>query len=196
MERLDYQEVSGNKLYILRSDLGQIYTNLWSQKRFAQEAKLLKELHSRYGNGEFIYLQDYEDLNKDVNVLGYELSQTRKMADKLFSAAAHANVSSDIMSEVTSLQESLNALDTELNGNPAKNQRGERNRPTRGDRVFALWRGISTSTYGPTETHQETMRIIKEQWEDLKTRLEAQQIKARSIADKVEAAGGSWVEGR
>lgn len=142
------------------------------------------------------FWRSYEDLNKDVNVLGYELSQTRKMADKLFSAAAHANVSSDIMSQVTSLQESLNTLDTELNGNPAKNQIGERNRPTLGDRVFALWRGISTSTYGPTETHHETMRIIKERWEDLKTRLEAQQIKARSIAEKVEAAGGSWVEGR
>jgi photosystem II stability/assembly factor-like uncharacterized protein len=142
------------------------------------------------------FWRSYEELNKDVNVLGFELNKARKMAEKLFYAAAHANVSSDIMAEVTSLQESLNDLDTELNGNPAKNQIGERNKPTLGDRIFALYRGISTSTYGPTETHEETMRIIKEQWFDLKEGLEAEQVKAKSIAKRIVEAGGSWVEGR
>ncbi len=138
----------------------------------------------------------FEDLSRDVNRLGIELSNTRKMADKLFYAAAHANVSGEILTQVKELQKNLDDLDTELNGNPAKNQIGERNKPTIGGRLFALWRGISTSTYGPTETHEETMRMIKMQWADMKNDLEAQKVIAKSIADKIVAAGGSWVEGR
>lgn len=142
------------------------------------------------------FWRSFEDLTKDVDVLGIELSNARKMAEKLFYAASHANVSSEIMNEVSSLQKDLNALDTELNGNPAKNQIGERNKPTLGDRTFALWRGVSTSTYGPTETHKETMQIIKKQLADLNGKLETQQAKAKNLADQIVEAGGSWVEGR
>ncbi|MEO1253627.1 MAG: glycosyl hydrolase, partial [Bacteroidota bacterium] len=137
----------------------------------------------------------FEDLSKDVDVLSIELSNTRKTARKLFYAAAHANVSDELLSEVSSLQKNLDELDTQLNGNSAKNQIGERNGPTIGDRTFALWRGISTSTYGPTETHEETMRIIKTQWLELKDKLEEQKTITRSIAKRVVEAGGSWVEG-
>ncbi|MEQ9006964.1 MAG: glycosyl hydrolase, partial [Ekhidna sp.] len=142
------------------------------------------------------FWRSYEDLNRDVNVLGWELSRARKMADKLFTAATKANVGNEILSEIVEIREVLNDLDTELNGNAAKNQIGEKNRPTLGDRVFALYRGISTSTYGPTETHEETMRIIKKQWAEMKSTLEAQQVKEKSIADRIIEAGGSWVEGR
>ncbi|MEQ8629833.1 glycosyl hydrolase [Ekhidna sp.] len=138
----------------------------------------------------------YEDLSRDVGKLGVQLSKSMKMADLLFKAAGHANVGSDVIAEVATLRSELGKLDTEFNGNPAKNQVGEKSRPTIGARLFALNRGITTSTYGPTETHEETMRIIKEQWTDMMARLEAQRIKAQSIADKVVEAGGSWVEGR
>lgn len=142
------------------------------------------------------FWRSYEDLNRDVNVLGWELSQARKMADKLFTAATKANVGNELLSEIVEIREVLDDLDTKLNGNPAKNQIGERNKPTLGDRIFALYRGISTSTYGPTETHEETMRIIKQQWTEMKSTLETQQVKEKSIADRIIEAGGSWVEGQ
>ncbi|SNS98018.1 Uncharacterized protein SAMN05421640_1870 [Ekhidna lutea] len=142
------------------------------------------------------FWREYENLGRDVSKLGIQLSKTRKMADMLFKAAGHANVGSEILTEVATLQSELGKLDTELNGNPAKNQIGERSKPTIGSRLFALNRGITTSTYGPTETHKETMRIIKDQWANMMARLETQRIKAQSIADKVVEAGGSWVEGR
>ncbi|MEM7298306.1 MAG: glycosyl hydrolase, partial [Bacteroidota bacterium] len=142
------------------------------------------------------FWREYEDLNRDVGVVAIELSNARKMADKLFYAAGHANVGSDVLTEVEALRQSLNGLDSELNGNPAKNQIGERTRPTIGGRAFALWRGVSTSTYGPTETHKETMRIIKKQLGEMKTKLRAGQAKAKSLAKQVVDAGGSWVEGQ
>ncbi len=142
------------------------------------------------------FWRTFEGLNRDIGVLNIELSNTGKRINKLFTAAKKANVGNEILSEIIEIRKALNDLDTEFNGNPAKNQIGERNKPTIGNRVFALWRGISSSTYGPTETHKETMQIIKKQWTHMKTRLESQQVKAKSVAEKVVEAGGSWVEGQ
>ena len=142
------------------------------------------------------FWRSYEDVSRDVDKLSITLANTRKMTDKLFYAVAHANMGSDVLAEVTKLKADLDQIDLRLNGNPAKNQIGERNTPTLGDRVFALWRGISTSTYGPTETHKQSMKIIKDQWSEMTNELEAQKAIAKSIADRVVAAGGSWVEGQ
>ena len=117
------------------------------------------------------------------------------MADKLFYAAAHANVGSELMNEVSALQKELGALDSQLNGTPAKNQIGEKNRPTIGDRLFSLNRGITTSTYGPTSTHRQTMELIKKQLNDMNDKLTSGKSKAKSLAQQVKDAGGSWVEG-
>ena len=140
------------------------------------------------------FWREFEDVGRDVDMLGIQLSSTRKRANKLFYAAAHANLEGSVLSEIKSMQAELDKLDTEFNGNAAKNQIGERNKPNLGGRLFALWRGISTSTYGPTETHKETMRIIKKQRAEMKSVLDAQMTKAESIANKIVEAGGSWVE--
>ncbi len=140
------------------------------------------------------FWREFEDLGRDVDMLGIQLSSTRKRANKLFYAAAHTNLEGSVLSEIKAMQSELDKLDTEFNGNAAKNQIGERNKPNLGGRLFALWRGISTSTYGPTETHKETMRIIKKQRAEMKSALDAQMTKAESIANKIVEAGGSWVE--
>lgn len=142
------------------------------------------------------FWRSFEDLGRDAGVLSIELSNARKRTEKLFTAATKSNVKPDVLNEVMDIREALNTIDIRLNGNPAKNQIGEKNRPTLGDRTFALWRGVSTSTYGPTSTHKETMRIIKKQWGAMKADLEAQQAKVEDVANRIVAAGGSWVEGR
>ncbi len=141
------------------------------------------------------FWREYEDLSRDVSALAIQLSNTRKMADKLFYAAGHANVGPEVLEQITALQGSLHAMDTELNGNAAKNQIGERNKPTIGGRLFALNRGITMSTYGPTETHKATMEIIKKQLSQLQTTLAAGRAEAKRLAKAVVEAGGSWVEG-
>lgn len=136
----------------------------------------------------------YEDLSRDVGKLGIQLSNTMKLSDKLIKAAGIANMENDVLEEIADVREALGKLDTELNGNAAKNEARERNRPTLGERLFALYRGITTSTYGPTQTHNETMQIIKKQWGDLSQRLNELRVRAEGLADQVEAAGGSWIE--
>ena len=141
------------------------------------------------------FWREYEDVSRDVSALSIELANTRKMSDKLFFAATQANVSTEVLSRVSALQKELGTMDSRLNGNPAKNQIGEKNKPTMGARLFALTRGVEISTYGPTTTHKETMRIIKKQLMEMNSGLEASKNQAKDIAQKILDAGGSWVEG-
>jgi len=141
------------------------------------------------------FWREYEDVSRDVSALSVELSNTRKMSEKLFSAAAHANVSTKVLTQVAALKKELGSMDSRLNGNPAKNQIGEKNRPTLGARLFALTRGVETSTYGPTTTHKETMRIIRKQLGEMSSKLEISKKQTTNLAEKILDAGGSWVEG-
>ena len=49
---------------------------------------------------------------------------------------------------------------------PAKNEIGEKTRPTVGNRIFTIFLGVSGSTYGPTSTHLMSFEIIKEEDEE------------------------------
>ena len=61
--------------------------------------------------------------------------------------------------------------------------------------MFALNRGITTSTYGPTKTHEMTVEIINDEWAEIDDKLSALRDEARKLGKKVVAAGGAWIEG-
>ena len=142
------------------------------------------------------FWRQYESMSRDVNALGIKLSNTRKTAKKLMSAALKANVDSQTLEKIATLSASLSALDTELNGHPAKKQIGERSKPTLGARLFALNRGITLSTYGPTETHKKTMGIVIEQWSAMNEQLVELMEQTAQISSEIIEAGGSWIEGQ
>jgi hypothetical protein len=141
------------------------------------------------------FWRSYEELSRDLGALSIRLSNERKRIDQIFSAAMNANVNTEMLTEIGTLKEELNAMDMILNGNPAKNQIGERNKPLLGERLFALSRGISTSTYGPTETHKQTMEIIESQMSEMEDQLSTLAARVKQAGSQVKAAGGSWVEG-
>ena len=99
------------------------------------------------------------------------------------------------MERIAKLRQELEALDTKLNGNSAKNEIGEKVKPTIGNRLFALNRGISTSTYGPTPTHLETVKIITNEWQSINNKLTQLKTEAKQIGALIVKAGGPWVEG-
>lgn len=142
------------------------------------------------------FWRKYEDLSRDVNGFNIQLSNTQKMAEKLMSAAMKANLGGEVMERIAALSSSLGEMETQARGNSAKNQVGEKSRPTIGNRLFALNRGVSLSTYGPTETHKMTMEIIVKQLGELTSELETLKNEAREIGRAIVNAGGSWVEGQ
>jgi photosystem II stability/assembly factor-like uncharacterized protein len=138
----------------------------------------------------------YEQLSRDVNKLSMQLSNTVKTVEKLTWAASRSNVSNEVIAQVAQLRIEIQNLQTKLNGNAAKNEIGERVKPTIGGRLFALNKGITLSTYGPTETHKQTMEIIKNQLQELNASLQLAFAKVSTLAKQVVDAGGPWIEGQ
>jgi photosystem II stability/assembly factor-like uncharacterized protein len=141
------------------------------------------------------FWRQYEQLTRDVNTLAIQLENTRKASKKLFTAAVNSSLDKQVIERIANLRKELNVLDTKLNGNPAKNEIGEKVKPTIGSRLFALNRGIAKSTYGPTITHQNTVKIILDDWNAVNEKLTSLKSEAKAIAELVVKAGGPWVEG-
>ncbi|MFC2155101.1 glycosyl hydrolase, partial [Acidobacteriota bacterium] len=70
------------------------------------------------------------------------------------------------------IRESLLNLDQQLNGNPAKDQVGEKTNPTFRSRMFAAMDGSWSSTYGPTPTHKRSLEIAKGEFVTFKSALD------------------------
>ncbi|MCP4460149.1 MAG: glycosyl hydrolase [Cytophagales bacterium] len=142
------------------------------------------------------FWREYEGVGRDVGILQTNLSNAFKTSEKLLVAASRTNVSNEQIERVAELQGSIESIQTRLGGNAAKNEIGEGGKPTVGARVFALYKGIAWSTYGPTETHKQTIAIIKKQVGEMSTDLTAVSSEISAIAKQIVDAGGPWIEGQ
>lgn len=141
------------------------------------------------------FWREYEQMTRDVNALKTQLATMRKVSDKLLIGAQSSNVNASVLERAAKLKSDLYQIDTQLNGNPAKVKIGEKVKPNIGERLFALNRGISTSTYGPTPTHLETVKIIETEYKLMRNELDKLRTEAQEIKDLIKDAGGPWIEG-
>ncbi|KXX71261.1 glycosyl hydrolase [Flammeovirga sp. SJP92] len=141
------------------------------------------------------FWRKYENLTREVSTLSIQLSNTQKASTKLFNAAVSSSLDHQMMERIATLNTQLASLDTQFNGNPAKNEVGEKSKTTIGERLFALNRGISMSTYGPTATHLKTVKIIEDELKALQEKLAPLKTEVKEIGAKVLEANGAWIEG-
>jgi len=142
------------------------------------------------------FWREYEQVGRDVSRLQTQLSNSYKTSDKLIIAASRTDVGNDVIEQAAKLKMDIEKMQTELGGNAEKNEIGERSKPTIGDRMFALYKGLAWSTYGPTGTHKETMRIIKKQVAEMNAGLTTTSSEISAIAKQIVDAGGPWIEGQ
>ncbi|MGK0378306.1 MAG: photosystem II stability/assembly factor-like uncharacterized protein [Patiriisocius sp.] len=123
----------------------------------------------------------FEKTSKRIKALEHALDQSSMAPGKL-------EVALDILSK------DINKLNTEVNGNAAKNEIGEKSKPTLGERSFAVYRGIERSTYGPTASHKEQMIIIEKQLKEQEITLSSIDQRMDAIYNQMKAAGAPFVE--
>jgi hypothetical protein len=138
----------------------------------------------------------YESLSQEVSKFEIQLGNTEKTVDKLLWAGSRTNVSHEVITRIAALKDDVFGIKEQVSGNAAKNEIGERNRPTIGDRLFAVNRGITLSTYGPTPTHRQSMTIIVDQLKSLNKSLDTLNVRIADLAKIVKDAGGPWIEGQ
>lgn len=91
--------------------------------------------------------------------------------------------------ELYTLRNEIQALKTDLFGEPLKLEMGEKTQPLISERIFALARGVAYSSYGPTKTNLETMQIILDELEDFEARSTVIQNKLEQAEQSLKAMG-------
>ncbi len=102
----------------------------------------------------------------------------------------------ELYKELAAIQKDLREIDQLMNGMKAKDEVGEKQSPTVGSRMSVARRGLSTS-YGPTELHEQSLAIAEEEITAIKNRLEEiSEQRIPALESKLKAAGAPWMEGQ
>lgn len=140
------------------------------------------------------FWRNFEKTSAQSNKLSLEIDKNLKYAKALRSALNNSRL--DGVTEIKTINEvrtQLTKLNELFNGNEVKNQMGEKNKTTIGERFFDIYRGIGGATYGPTKTNIESLNIIKNQLTKIASSLSEENKKLKEISDKIVKSGGPEV---
>lgn len=137
----------------------------------------------------------YEDASKEASKLTLSLTNAMSKAEAMQTALRQSSATPGTLDkEISQLRQRLLDINTAYNGNAEKNQMGAKTKPTIGGRLFTLEVGVANSTYGPTETHQQTLRIVNDQLATLNGQLAAAKTEMDRLIKSLIAAGAPWIE--
>jgi hypothetical protein len=86
-------------------------------------------------------------------------------------------------------------LSTQLNGESAKQEAGEKTKPNVGSRLFSVNRGIYHSTYGPTQTNIRVLEIAETDLKNIQSKFQQSLSKMSQLSKALTDAGAPWIEG-
>ena len=140
------------------------------------------------------FYRRYEDAAGANSYLQAHLAKARKILPTLRLALMKSEeVNPSQFTQIDAWEKQLFELDRRLNGSPTIKQPGEKTPPTVGERLFAVLRGISNSTYGPTSMHQTQLSIVESQVESGRSELEKVEKSIQEIIDSLNSQG-VWIE--
>ncbi|NAS31035.1 glycosyl hydrolase [Flavobacteriaceae bacterium R38] len=137
----------------------------------------------------------YETTTTKVSEVNIRLSKYTQKLDAMFKALERAKAApGGLDKQLHDTRAKIIAINSELNGSTSKVQVGEKTKPTIGNRMFAVFRGIERSTYGPTDTHKRSMEIINSQLSSLSTKLDGVNNELKQLATALKNAGAPYVD--
>jgi len=141
------------------------------------------------------FWRNYEETTNKTSAINIRLNKYTQKLSAMFKALKRAKAApGNLDKQLHDTRAKLIAISSELNGNASKVQIGEKTKPTIGDRMFAVFRGIERSTYGPTDTHKRSMEIINTQLGSLSTKLDDVNNELKQLARALKNAGAPYVE--
>lgn len=140
------------------------------------------------------FWRSYEEADARRRKLTEDLKDQQRYAKALRTAASRSSIDmAEAVATLAGVQDALAQVSEQFYGNAAKNTMGEKSNPTIGSRFFDVYRGISNSTYGPTQTHLQMMEIIQSDLATASDSLAMQKQVLQGLAAKVQQAGGPEV---
>ncbi len=142
------------------------------------------------------FWRDYENAVRQHTMIKIALTSAIKKGKRMKVALGNTPAAvGELDEQLAQLQNDLEDLNNELNGDQARQMVGEKFTPIINDRLFSVARGVDRSTYGPTATHQRMLDIANEQIESLSEKIQTATKDLSSVAKALMEQGGPWVEG-
>ena len=122
--------------------------------------------------------------------------KSKQKIDAMQRALGAATKPSDQLTQkIYETRSKILAIDSELNGNKAKADIGEKNVPSATSAENVAKRGLSSSTYGPTDMHRSALNIGKTRLKAVKNKLsEVINSDFPALEADLKAAGAPWIE--
>ena len=141
------------------------------------------------------FWRSYEDAMRSASQFDLEMDKAKKQAKALKTALLKSNLSPELMhGQLSAVTQRLNDLQSSYYGNQAKQEVGQKDPPTVGDRMFVIYRALERSTYGPTSTHKAQLKIISEALTMAHSKLNGIQGELERIKTKLSQAGAPYIE--
>nr|WP_299068077.1 sialidase family protein [uncultured Allomuricauda sp.] len=139
----------------------------------------------------------YQHFQQDLAATNSILSKSMLKINAMKRAMAETKrPSPGLSTKIYNAKVSLQSLQKQMNGSPAKNEVGERNPPSPGDGNFIGVVALS-NTYGPTGNHKAAMKRATDQLKNIKKELSVI-VKSTlpGIESELKEAGAPWIEGQ
>lgn len=141
------------------------------------------------------FWRSYESTSRTASQFRSTLNKTMNRAKAMKIALKRSSITPGTMdNDLAVIIKDLNTISNAYSGNPAKQEIGVKGKPTIGDRMFDVYRGIERATYGPTTSHTNQMQIINNQLYALKGKLEVVGQQLDAMYDRMLAAGAPYIE--
>jgi len=142
------------------------------------------------------FWQDYSNVVRTSSVMQSQFASTSKKLKAVKRATSVSTLSpSSYASTLGEATTNLQNLENRMRGSKAKREIGEKTIPNLGDRLFSLYIGLSNSTYGPTDTHQNILKWAEADIEQFSNELKLINMDIKEVAQKIYKAGGPYIEG-
>jgi hypothetical protein len=141
------------------------------------------------------FRSDFEAFQQDLSATQTVLKENKLKVEAMQRALEKANSPSpELMAKLYQARENILAIDSELNGNPAKGEIGERTEPNPGNGAFIGSVALSSSTYGPTPNHKGALNVAKSQLKEIKTKLNGFLQGLPALETQLKTVGAPWIE--
>ena len=141
---------------------------------------------------------EIEDLEEAVSAASIILRNAIKKTDAMQVALTRATSATGTLDkQLHDFKMELNELKLRFQGSRIKAELGKLNTPTIHQRLRVASMGTQNSTYGPTPTHRESLKIAREQFAKFRVDLEKLvNEKMPELEMALRATGAPWIEGQ
>jgi hypothetical protein len=140
---------------------------------------------------------ELEAFGQEIGKVNTELQNSSKKVKAMKQACFSLDKNTpELMQRINELDALLRKLDLRANGNPSKNEVGEKQAPTPLMRFYTATSGLN-SMYGPTGMHRQSLELGKQELEPIKaylSRISSEIIP--KLEGELREAGAPWIEGQ